>query len=186
MSIISELREAQRLAQARRQPNLPLTAFPVRGLLAEIQLAHFADEPRTINVWFIARGSLASVAYDDQAAHVYMHQVLNHPGTPAEVFRLVFCHELLHLRIEPAEIDGQRVQHPPAFWQAERQLCPQRTAAWCWIWHNLGDCLRQRPKLQRIDVLPSWRTVWSRARIDLATCLELADARLADVEQHGW
>ena len=186
MSIISELREAQRLAQARRRPHLPLTSFPLRNLLAESQAAHFPGEPRTVDLWFIDRGSLASVAYDEHAAHIYLHQVLNHPGTPPEVFRLVFCHELLHLRIEPAEVDGKRVQHPPAFWQAERQLCPERTAAWCWIWHNLGDCLRQRPKVQRVDVLSNWRAVWSRARMDLTACLELTDSRLAEVEQHGW
>jgi len=186
MSIISDLREARRLAEARRRPNLPLTAFHPGEMVAEIRSAHFADEPRTVDVALIDRGSLACVVYDDHAAHIYIHQVLNHPDTPPEVFRLVFCHELLHLRIGPAEVDGRLVQHTPEFWQAERQLCPERSDAWCWVWCNLGDCLRQRPKLERIDVLRNWRAVWSRARLDLAACRELTASRLTEVEDCGW
>lgn len=186
MSIISDLREVQRLAEARRRPNLSLTSFHLGDLLPEIRSAHFADEPRTVDVAFVNHGSLACLVYDDLAAHIYVHQVLNHPDTPAEVFRLVFCHELLHLRIEPAEVDGRLVQHTPEFWQAERQLCQERSAAWCWIWCNLGDCLRLRPKLERIDVLRNWRAVWSRARLDLAACQELTAPHLAELEASGW
>jgi hypothetical protein len=50
MSIISDLREARRLAEARRRPNLPLTAFHPGEMVAEILSAHFADEPRTVDV----------------------------------------------------------------------------------------------------------------------------------------
>jgi len=36
-----------------------------------------------------------------------------------------------------------------------------------------GRCLKWRPKLERIDVLPAWKKVWNQARTDIETCLEI-------------
>ena len=40
-------------------------------------------------------------------------------------------------------------------------LCPERGIAWAWLWGNLGDCLKQRARQERIDVLRNWKKVWS-------------------------
>jgi hypothetical protein len=98
-------------------------------------------------------------------------------GTPCSV---------RYLRIPPVEKDGEVVQHPPEFWEAERAICPERTRAWAWIWTNLDACLKRRPRLERIDVLPGWKKVWNLPRTDIATCLASCGVTGREPEDGGW
>ena len=44
---------------------------------------------------------------------------------------------------------------------AEKAIAPERESAWTWIWGNFFNYLKRRPRLERIDVLPSWRRAWT-------------------------
>jgi hypothetical protein len=136
-------------------------------MLADIHQRLFLEIDHEVRLEFVTRGPLACVVFSDKSAAIYIHQLLNHSDTPIEVISLLLKHELLHLRIPPSIIDGRRVQHPPQFWEAEQELCPERTAAWDWIWFNLYDCLKERPQLERIDVRRNWRNVWNRPKAGL-------------------
>ena len=53
------------------------------------------------------------------------------------------------------------MSHPPEFWEAEKAIAPERESAWTWIQGNFFNHLKHRPRLERIDVLPSWRRAWT-------------------------
>jgi predicted metal-dependent hydrolase len=67
-------------------------------------------------------------------AHIWLHDILNRPATPAQVFRHILIHELIHLTVEPREVDQKVTDHPPEFWEIERRLSPERKQVWHWIW----------------------------------------------------
>jgi hypothetical protein len=171
--LLRDLKQAQLLAKARQQPALCFLSFSPHDVLQEVRETHFTDLTSRISLHIVQRGPLACIVCDQDAATIYVHQVLNHDETPREVFSLVCKHELLHLRIDPVEQDGMVVQHPPEFWELERSICPERNRAWAWIWTNLHACLKQKPRLERIDVLPNWPTVWRREKTDIETCMQI-------------
>jgi hypothetical protein len=65
---------------------------------------------------------------------------------------------LLHLRIPPEGDDT----HPPAFREAEKQLCPDMDSVWGWMLINLGQFTRQDSSRQQVKVSRSWREIWRR------------------------
>ena len=69
-------------------------------------------------------------------------------------------HELLHLIVKPRFIDGKEKSHPPEFWEREKLISPEKNDAWVWIWSNYLGCLKKRPRLEQIDVLPTWLKRW--------------------------
>jgi hypothetical protein len=186
VSILTDLREQRKLELARRQPSLCLLPFSATDLLADVQAALFPDVSQEVRLSFVGRGPLACIFHGSKPAHVYVHQVLNHPDTPTEVMSLIAKHELLHLRIRPALEGGKRVQHPKAFWEAEKALAPERQAAWRWVWWHLGPCLKRRPRLERIDVLASWKRVWSQPKLNIAACESNAAVPEQVEEVGGW
>jgi len=119
-----------------------------------------------VDFHFVKRGPLACICHDDVSATIYIHHILNSQDTPREVLDLVFKHELIHLEIPPAEIKGREVQHPPEFREREEAICTERELAWGWIYINLWQCLKVRPRLQRIDVAPCWKNYWWRSKCD--------------------
>ncbi len=186
MTILTDLKERRRLAQARRQPHLWFTPFSVPEILERVRAEHFPEAPPDVGLFSVNRGPLACIEVGESSPTIYVHQVLNHAETPEEVFTLICKHELLHLRIEPA-LEGKRLnQHPSAFWEAEKTIAPERRLAWCWIWENLGDCLRRRPRLERIDVQPRWPEVWSRQMCDLSFCRDLLRRTDKAFEPSSW
>ena len=185
--LVRKLAEERKLWQARVRPNLHLTPFVVCDILASVRMQHFPELRQRIDFFFVDRGPLACIWAGADGARIYAHQVLNRSDTPPEVIGLICKHELLHLQIPPLTVAGKEVQHPPEFWVRERAICPERRAAWTWVWTNLWDCLKHRPRLERIDVLPKWRESWSRPRADLATCVErLPDGTRAEYDNKGW
>lgn len=186
MALLTDYREESRLARARSQPHLWFTPFSVRDILDQIRREHFPELTATIHVWPVNKGTLACVTTGGASVNIYVHQLLNHSDTPAEVMSVVCKHELLHLRIPPLS-DGKRtVQHPPAFWEAEKVLSPERGVAWCWIWINLGQYLKKRPRLERIDVRPAWKEKWNRRMLSISACQELLHGTLDEHEASAW
>jgi len=67
-----------------------------------------------------------------------------------------------------------------------KAITPERTLAWLWIWPNLASCLKKHPRLERIDVLPNWRDLWSRPMLDLAACRQLLPELSEETEEVIW
>ena len=175
MTIVTEYREILRLNRARRQPNLPLMAFSVSRLIDDARRLIPAVHHR-VRLKFVSSGPLACVAYDETDATIYIHQLLNHHDTPPEVMSMIVKHELLHLWIPPALVDGKETDHPPEYRAAEVAITPELNMAWLWIDGNFAACVKRRPELERIDVLPGWRQEWSRRRISIEECQAFAHA----------
>lgn len=133
-------------------------------MLQEIRDAWFPEIAIPTPFHFIESDVLACICGGPEFAPIYIHQLLNHPDTPRDVLSLVFKHELLHLRIPSQVIAGKRTAHPPEFWQAEQSICPEREAAWAWIWKHYWPCLRDRPRLERTEVTSTWFSVWNKPK----------------------
>ena len=163
MTIFDDIEAAERLGRARSQPNLEFVPFSIHSLLDDIRRRLFPDITHSVRICFVSRGPLACIAYNTSHATIYVHQLLNRHDTPKSVMTLFIKHELLHLRIKPSKVEGNRraVSHPPEFWEAEKAIAPERKSAWTWIWGNFFNYLKNRPRLERIDVLPSWRRAWT-------------------------
>ena len=151
---LETLREEARWDAGRRRPNLSFLAYSIEDLLACVRHQHFPSLEETVRFAFVNEGPLACIVIEDRKATIYVHQVLNHPDTPAEVMRLICKHEFLHLQVPETFEDGSLVKHTREFWSAEKAICPERRAAWRWLQAELRECLRPRRDLERIDVRP--------------------------------
>lgn len=175
------------LAKARQNPNLCFLQFCIGDLFAETKARLFPDPNCTVRIHFVDIGPLACVCSRHHEADIFVHQVLNHDQTPAEVMAYICTHELLHLRIPNLREDGRAPKHSPEFWRAEEAIAPGRDRAWSWIWSNLGRCLKRRPRLERIDVLPSWKHCYGQKRIDIENFESSSgDIRSAPALEIGW
>ena len=87
---------------------------------------------------------------------VCLHEILNSPDVPEQVFRHILTHELIHLVVAPQEVDGQVTTHPPV-WRLESDLCPDRSWIWDWLWEQFGSCLMIDRKNECIKVKRDWR-----------------------------
>ena len=184
MTIITDFNEAMKLERSRRQPSLEFVPFSMPTLLDGIKSSLFPDVAQSVELYFVTCGPLACIVDDDSGATIYIHRLLNNTDTPKDVVTLIIKHELLHLRIPPRTVKGKEVDHPPEFWEAERSIAPERNQAWRWIWANFMTCLKRRPRLERIDVLPSWRRAWSGHRPQLEVYQQLLG--IGDDEENGW
>jgi hypothetical protein len=186
MTLLRDLKERRELALARVQPHLWFTRFSVPDTLERVRREHFPEIPPGVQLYSVSRGPLACVDGGGSSPTIYVHQVLNHSDTPVEVFSLICKHELLHLRILPAVKGKRTIQHPPAFWDAERAIAPERNPVWCWVLENLGLCLKMRPRLERTDVLRNWRRIWSHPMLDMAACRQLLRGAAEDAGDVIW
>lgn len=158
-SEVTNPKKAHRLERARAQPALCFLGIDLSGLLQELLAGQFVGVTCDVRVSFVSGGPLVCILIRDAGpAHIYIHQVLNHPETPPEVIRYVLQHELLHLQF-PAEGDQP---HPSAFREAEKRLCPEMPAAWMWMRTNLWQFIRNDCSRQRVKVTRNWRDIWRR------------------------
>jgi hypothetical protein len=180
--ILRDYRERLRLEQARTNRSLWMTRFSVPRLLDEVRNRLFPELSKqfTFDIAFVTRGPLACITHSPCHATIYMHEVLNHPGTPLHVIEHIVIHELTHLRVPPRTIGSRLVMHPPEFWEEETRLSPKRVLAWEWIWMDLCLCIKRRPRLERIDVLPSWKARWGCPLRSLADAAVWVRPRSAD------
>jgi hypothetical protein len=157
---ILDPRQWESLETARVQPYLCLVNFSLRDTLETVRAEYFPEIQNAPAIYFVNRGSLACICTGSAEPTIYVHAILNHPNTPVEVITAICKHELLHLRIRPREINGRMRQHPPEFWDAEKSLTPELSQAWDWIWRRRRHWLKNRPRLERIDVRRNWREIW--------------------------
>ena len=54
-------------------------------------------------------------------------------------------------------MNGKMVSLTEEFWVQEKSIAPERERAWVWIMANYIGCLKRRPNLERVDVLPNWK-----------------------------
>lgn len=185
--IIRDPRELKRLERVRLQPCLPRTTFSSAKVLAGVRAQYFGDLDSPVDLYFVPCGPLACITMGMPSPTIYVHEVLNHPETPLEVMTLICKHELLHLRMPPREFNGRVTDHPPEFWQEEARMAPERAEAWAWVWENLWGCLKRRPKLERIDVLPEWSRAWQASKLTIQECMANRKLRAVDMpETAGW
>lgn len=173
MGIIFETKLIEKLNAARLQPNLPFVPFCISKTLASIRSEHFSDIQHRVEVCFVSQGPLACIVFDEQSALIYIHQLLNHWQAPLAVITHVLKHELLHLCIAPAIVKNRLQHHPPEFWQQEKKISPERISAWQWIWINLGQHLKNRPRLERIDIVGKWQKTWALPKLSIEQCAKL-------------
>jgi hypothetical protein len=185
--LINDILEEQKLFRARVQPNLWFVPFSIAAMLQEIRDRHFPHLTKAIDIYAVSRGSLACIVNSAGRATICIHQILNHGDTPAEVISYVCKHELLHLQIGAAEVNGRKTVHPPEFWEAEKRIAPERVVAWTWILVSLGQCIKRRPKLERIDVKPNWRKLWAFAKVSLERTVAICSTEgTMKPEESGW
>lgn len=139
----------------RRQRMLNFAQWDLAALCDEIRQELFPELTLTPSVRFLQKSTLANIIRQgEENWTISLHAVLNCGDVPLCVFTYILKHELLHMEIRPQEISGRLVDHPPEFFQRERQITPERDEAKHWIWRNLGDRLRVRPRLECIKVKP--------------------------------
>lgn len=121
----------------------------LRGLLAG-EFKDLAVRP----IWqFAEEDTLAFIRADYPTGPlIVMHSTLNNPGTPYEVIKFIFKHELLHLRIRPREIDGKLVAHPPEFFEMERKIAPEVSDCWVWMIINFYPALKRDEKREQTTI----------------------------------
>ena len=180
----ARLIKARRLA--RIEPRLCFVRVPIEKLLEEVRRDYLPQVHHRLELYFVRRGPLACICHDETTGTVYVHEVLNLSETPAEVILAICKHELLHMVIPGRAVKGRVTSHPPEFWARERELAPERDVAWEWVWTNAGDCLRRRPRLERIDVISRWR---AKRRLKMTAREHLAwveSRRRPSLEDSGW
>ncbi len=64
---------------------------------------------------------------------------------------------MLHLVVPARDVSGKLKVHPPEFWEAEREMFPERGVAWAWMIAVLGSCLRVVKRQECTFVKPSWK-----------------------------
>ncbi len=126
------------------QPQLPVCGREIEAILAGIVAIHFPEIKALPGVYFGRTPTLAHIEDShlvDRSA-IWIHYALNDPSTPDYVLRFVITHELLHTRIRPREVDGERLAHPPEFWEEENRIAEEdKTRAWEWIYGQVGLAL---------------------------------------------
>ena len=107
---------ADQLRRERIRPTLPFSVFSVREILDKVKSDLFPEITIPVHLWFVTRGPLACIVDHGPSAEIFVHQLLNHPNTPEEIFRTIVIHELLHFRI-PLVYEGETIrQHPQELW----------------------------------------------------------------------
>jgi hypothetical protein len=147
------------------QPVPSEVGVPLTNLMQEVRAAYFPEIEGDIELRIEASTPLAYMAphFMGRDAHLTaIHPVLNHPGTPLEVLRFIFKHELTHLVCPSRFIDGAWEHHPDEFWDHERAVGPEAPAAWAWINGNLGRCLHRTSG--HLTVTAAWRRLRSTPR----------------------
>lgn len=186
MTILTEIRESKKLAEALRQPSIPLLSFSITEMLGDIRTDFFSELEHDIRIHFVTRGPLACIDAKENAATIYIHQLLNHIDTPPEVFSLILKHQLLHLWVPPTSINGKLKQHPPEFWDAEKTICPERRFAWIWMRENLSASFHRRPRLERIDVGGNWKEIWNQPKTEYLLCQYPPTTGDEQIDEDGW
>lgn len=151
------------------QPQLPYRSLG--EVLQRISAESFRHAYDNATWCFVVQRTLANITPESRLIRI--HNVLNGPDVPDDVFDTLIFHEMLHLEIPPIRRrSGSWDTHPPAFREAERLRSPKYDDSWTWLHANVP--LRRRPRLQCTDVVPkvlrltSEQRAWARERFGVA------------------
>jgi hypothetical protein len=136
---------------------LSFACTDLTALAEEIQKNSFPSLEGPPGWLFGESGGLACIVKTAPVPTIYIHPILNRSETPEYLFRHVFIHEMLHLTIPAREVDGKQMDHPPEFWEAERDLSPERRLAWNWLWFNFRVFLVSNKREECTRVRRNWR-----------------------------
>ncbi len=140
------------------QPVDSQTGFSFSGVLDEARAAWFPELEDEVEVRIGAFGPLAFVVNSLMGPRrhvVVFHPVLNRPGVPVEVVRLIAKHELTHIVRPPIRFPWGWETHHRDFWAHELAVGPERFAAWAWIHANLGRAIYSNRR--GLGVYSTWR-----------------------------
>ena len=142
----------------RQRPYLPF-AGDLDKLLVAAANDVFPALNQPLDWFFVEISSLACIwrKSKNKGATIFLHQLLNRAETPTWIFQHIFVHELLHLIAPPREVGGRIETHPAEFWEAEKQLSPDRGKVWDWLWSNYGELLNNNRKNECIRVRRGWQ-----------------------------
>lgn len=144
--------------RAERAPRLAFTVTDVPALLEQTRRTLFPAITEPAQLFFIDGAFVACIHHGPRlGATVFIHDLLNRPETPPEVFRYILTHELIHLVVPSREIEGKIEPHPPEFWEAERELSPDRGMAFSWLWWSFSTVLKEDKENECIRVKRSWK-----------------------------
>ena len=145
--------------QARKTPLLVFTAADVVGMADALRQELFPAVSISPEVIFANGSFLGCISHgiSKQGSLICLHEILNGPDVPEQVFRHILTHELIHLVVAPRELDGKITTHPPEFWRLEHDLCPERTWIWEWLWDHFHSCLIIDRKNECLKVKRDWR-----------------------------
>lgn len=148
------------IRRLRKDPEIPFVSIDTNVVMAGLIAAHFPNLTRTVRLYFLQQPMLACVSTDDFTAEIFIHSLLNHPSTPPEVLRFIIGHELIHLVVPGETIDGKHTSHPPAFWEMEKALFPERHLCWGWVRMNFRARIRFDMKEEGTYVKQGWKRAW--------------------------
>ena len=136
---------------------LPFLSFSIAELAEEVRRERF---PEITEIPSICFGKMKRLAFCQINAEpkplVVISSLLNHGTTPRVLIKCILTHEFLHLLIPSREVDGKMSAHPPEFFERERELCPNMSAAWVWFFYTFGtDLVRCKEKEQ--TTIKNWR-----------------------------
>ena len=145
--------------QARKTPLLVFTAIDMVGMADALRQELFPTVAICPEVIFVNGSFLGCISrgIPTPESLICLHQILNRPDIPEQVFRHLLIHELIHLVVAPREVDGKSSTHPPEFWQLEHNLSPERHWVWEWLWDQFSSCLMIDRKNECIKVKRDWR-----------------------------
>lgn len=155
------LKEAK-AQEERCRPHLPMLAFDAQAVLRETVRNFDPQPPLPVHLFFSKQDNLACIQHWDDQAVIFIHVLLNHPTTPLPVYRHIILHELVHLAVPPETVKGREVAHPPAFWEMEARVCPDRSRVWAWVHFNFDACLQVQKRKERILVRRKWTRFYGK------------------------
>lgn len=139
------------------KPELSFFSFNVYELLEQCQAKFPEISNYEVNFLINRQPTLACIEHYESSAMIVLHPILNHNSSPMEVLRFIFMHELLHLIIQPREIDGVIKSHPPEFWEAENKYITDRNMSWYWLYYVLGEALQNDHENECTWVKSNWK-----------------------------
>ena len=145
--------------QAKKTPLLIFTASDVVGMADALRREFFPTVSISPEVIFTNGSFLGCISHTpfEPESLICLHEILNSPDVPEQVFRHILTHELIHLVVAPREVDGKVTTHPPEFWRLESDLCPDRPWIWEWLWGQFSSCLMFDRKNECVKVKRDWR-----------------------------
>ena len=176
--IITDLKKTLTLEQGGAQPYLPMLSFDIHTVCHDVAQSFFPALRLPINLRFCKNNTLACICSTQDRADIFVHVLLNDGSTPIQVLRHIVAHELLHLVVPSAAIDGRQVMHTDESWRYEARVAPDRSRSWAWIMLNLHSCILMDKKNERTLVKRNWKRLWGTPRCSWELCNSIVEGSL--------